>query len=371
MRELPQEGARRQQERSLQLKACKIGGHGDDRIFGRYFKRKEGLMARPQRNDVDYFPFYCKKGVSTDYIDETYGNDGFAVWVKILREMATTNYHYLNLSVKQKSMTFSSKCKVSEEMLFRIIGDLVELGEFDKELWYENKVVWSDKFIESIEDAYKKRSNNILKREEVIHLLVSLGVRKPISKGINSSVNPQSKEEKIKEEDSKEEKITPLVVELEITGNDFTYSPMVPREATDLLDAICEYFDVKKIVSSKIYNSVDDFVATLTHRNELKLAGIALTKYMSYKARSKEAKHSVASWIGTKQEHYNDGQWAVIDWEKKLNSYEQQTIKGTNRTTSAKVSGNTYRDGLLAGGSNTGGGTSGPIPGKKVEIHPD
>lgn len=33
-------------------------------------------MARPQRNNVDYFPFFCKEGKSMFYIEQKYGNDG-------------------------------------------------------------------------------------------------------------------------------------------------------------------------------------------------------------------------------------------------------------------------------------------------------
>jgi hypothetical protein len=160
-------------------------------------------MARPHRNDVDYFPFLCKTGNTSDYIEQVYGNDGFAVWVKLLRELAKTDYHYLNLSVKQKSMIVASKCKVSEDVLFSIIGDLVDLEEFDAEFWNDHKIIWSRKFTDSIEDAYKKRSNKIFKREELLQLFVSLGIRKPISEGINSPVNPQSKEEESKEEETK------------------------------------------------------------------------------------------------------------------------------------------------------------------------
>lgn len=294
-------------------------------------------MARPQRNDVDYFPFYCKQGGSTDYIETTYGNDGFAVWVKILRELATTNYHYLNLSVRQKAMTFSSKCKVSEDMMYKIICDLVELGEFDRELWEENRILWSDKFIDSIEDAYKKRNNKIVKREEFIQLLVSLGIRKHISIGVNSPVNPQRREEKSKEEESRENGACV-----------FDDEKLVPREATDLIDAICDYFEVKKITTSKIYNSIDDFVRTVTHRNELTIVSASLTKYIAYKARSKEAKHNVLNWIGTKDEHYKDGQWSEIDWELKLKNYERESTKGTNGSTGTKVTtnGNDYAAGL-------------------------
>jgi hypothetical protein len=57
-------------------------------------------MARPQRNNIDYFPFMCDEGQKMFYLEQTYGNDGFAVFVKLLRELAKKDYHYLNLSDK-------------------------------------------------------------------------------------------------------------------------------------------------------------------------------------------------------------------------------------------------------------------------------
>lgn len=53
-------------------------------------------MARPERNNVDYFPFICKEGKAMYYIEQKYNNDGYATWVKLLRQLAVTNYHFLN-----------------------------------------------------------------------------------------------------------------------------------------------------------------------------------------------------------------------------------------------------------------------------------
>lgn len=160
-------------------------------------------MARPEKNDVDYFPFYCKEGASTNYIDEMYGNNGFAVWVKLLRLMAKTDFHYLDLSKEKNLMNACGKCKVTEELLLAIINDLVKLEEFDKEL-YEHKIVYSEKFIESISDAYKKRNNDLLKKGDLIQMLVSLGT-------LNSDLfaeyyvsNTQSKVKESKLDNSKE-----------------------------------------------------------------------------------------------------------------------------------------------------------------------
>jgi|TARA_Y100000592_G_scaffold101185_1_gene186548 hypothetical protein len=116
-------------------------------------------MNAKEKNTVDYFPFFCKEGKAMYYIENKYGNDGFAVWIKLLRELAVTNHHFLDLSDETGLMYISSRCRVSEEMLSNIITDLSKLGEFDKTLWNEHQVIWSEKFYNSIKDVYRKRSN--------------------------------------------------------------------------------------------------------------------------------------------------------------------------------------------------------------------
>jgi len=149
-------------------------------------------MARPARNNIDYFPFYCEDGKKMFYLEETYGNDGFAVFVKLLRELAKTDFHYLNLSNKTTLMFLSAKCKVTKEILESIINDLVDLGKFDALLWNENKIIWCQDFIDSIQDAYSKRNNKCITYEGLGALLVSLGVRKPTKRNSKGGENPQS-----------------------------------------------------------------------------------------------------------------------------------------------------------------------------------
>jgi len=139
-------------------------------------------MARPERNNVDYFPFYCKEGKGAYVIETKYGNDGFATWIKILRHMAVTNYHFLDLSNSTDFMFLSSKCKVSEDLLLKIIDDLAELGEIEHDLWHQKRVVFSVKFIESIQDAYKKRNNKCI---TLTGLRTLLGISNEVSSSVN------------------------------------------------------------------------------------------------------------------------------------------------------------------------------------------
>ena len=114
-------------------------------------------MARQQRNDVDYFPHGVNHGKKMSIIRGKFGNDGYAVWFMILEELGKANYHYLNLDDEMQLMYLSDQFKVDEKMLLDIVELLVKFGEFDKEFWTKSKIIWSQKFNDSIADAYKKR----------------------------------------------------------------------------------------------------------------------------------------------------------------------------------------------------------------------
>lgn len=146
-------------------------------------------MARHEQNNVDYFPFLCKEGRAMFYIENKYGNDGYATWIKILRQLAVTNYHYLNLSEYSELMFLSSKCKISEDKLNLIITDLCNIGEFNKELWQQNKIVFSEKFIENIKDAYVRRKNECVNMYTLCIHLYSSGIQSEYINSINAVPN--------------------------------------------------------------------------------------------------------------------------------------------------------------------------------------
>lgn len=142
------------------------------------------------------------------YIQNKYGNDGYATWVKILRELAVTNNHWMNLSSPDDLMYLASKCLVSEEKLLGIISDLATFGEFNKELWEENKILFNQKFIENIEEAYKKRSNECFTFDDLCTLLHHLGIRKSNKLPLDSYGNTHRIEEnKIEDNRIKEKRI--------------------------------------------------------------------------------------------------------------------------------------------------------------------
>lgn len=163
-------------------------------------------MARPKKKNVEYFPHYVNHGKKMSYLEKKFGNDGYCTWFKILEELGSAENHYLDLSDDIQIMFISDRCLISEEKLIEIIEVLVRLKEFDYQLWNENKIIWCSKFVESIKDAYIKRTNKCINRDELMRLLEGLGVRKPIESEINVVIKPQSRVEYSKEDKRREEK---------------------------------------------------------------------------------------------------------------------------------------------------------------------
>lgn len=169
-------------------------------------------MARKERNDVDYFPHTVNHGKKMFFIENKYGNDGYSTWFKVLEELGKASYHYLNLNDDMTIMFLSATCRVSVERLNEILDDLNKLGEFDSHL-YENKVLFNERFVESINDAYKKRNNTCVSRTALLSLLALKGVLNGAKSNPNGAKgvlkgdgNTQSKVEYSKVKESKEER---------------------------------------------------------------------------------------------------------------------------------------------------------------------
>lgn len=170
-------------------------------------------MARKERNDVDYFPHSVNHGKEMFYIRSKFKNDGYAVWYMLQEQLGKSEYHYIDLSDNTNLMYLSAEFGVEENTVLEIINVLVGFGEFDKELWELDKILFSQRFVENIADAYKKRHNSCIDRNQLLILLTSKG-RSLSSKSIpyeglgilKVSDNTQRKEKESKEEYKKEKK---------------------------------------------------------------------------------------------------------------------------------------------------------------------
>lgn len=146
-------------------------------------------MSRPRKNIVDYFPHIAKSGKTVFILEQEFGNDGYAALFKILELLATNEGHFYNCEDIIQWKFLKAKLLINDDTrVLAIIQLLADINILDKELWENNRVLWSDRFIENISDVYKKRATEI-------PLKPSLRQRKPQTADVSGSDNPQSKVE--------------------------------------------------------------------------------------------------------------------------------------------------------------------------------
>jgi hypothetical protein len=126
-------------------------------------------MAREQRKDVDYFPHDCTHGRKMHIIESKYGNDGYAAWFKLLEQLGKANNHYIDISDEMTLMFLTSIFKIDEDKTMSILNDLAKLGAIDKVFFDEYKVIYSQKFADSIQDAYRKRKTEMFKYSDILN----------------------------------------------------------------------------------------------------------------------------------------------------------------------------------------------------------
>ena len=172
-------------------------------------------MARKEKSNVEYFPHSVNHGKKMFCLRSKYKNDGYAVWFMLIEHLGKADNHYLDLKDDVQMIYLSSDLMVDEVVLLDIINMLVKLQVFDAELWNKERILYNEEFVESINDAYKKRNNECINRNSLILLLSSKGrwkldksnpkLNNPDLKEVLIPKEKKRKENEIKEEENKED----------------------------------------------------------------------------------------------------------------------------------------------------------------------
>lgn len=115
-------------------------------------------MGRKPKKGVDYFSHDCDASTKPTLftIQERFGNDGYAFWFKLLEFLGQRENLSFDCNVKSEWLFFVAKSKVSEATANDILDTLASIDAIDAELW-KHRIVWSQNFLERVEDVYKKR----------------------------------------------------------------------------------------------------------------------------------------------------------------------------------------------------------------------
>ncbi len=117
---------------------------------------------RKQRNIVDYFPHDARAGSGNTLtiLQNRFGNNGYAVWFKLLEKLASTDGHFIDCRNKLHWQLLIAQLGSEEITTVEILNLLVEIDAIDKELW-GSKVIWCQKLVDNLTDVYKNRRRAI------------------------------------------------------------------------------------------------------------------------------------------------------------------------------------------------------------------
>lgn len=180
-------------------------------------------MGRKERHDVDYFPFFIKDGRTLFILEGKYQCKGTGFFTNLFRFLSRTPDHHFQLKKESDRLFFFASTKCDEESALDMIDIMVTTGKLDRDLWTQEKVIASQDYLDSIQEAYRKRENNCISMGAIKELYKITSGRNahisgklpeeiptdPIIGQITSPDNPQSKgkERKGKESISKKAKI--------------------------------------------------------------------------------------------------------------------------------------------------------------------
>lgn len=145
-------------------------------------------MARPKKAVVDYFPHYTTHGKTMFTLESKFKKDGYCFWFKLLELLGESEHHFINCNDAEAFEYMLARTLVDEGLGIQILDLMAKLNAIDSELW-ENKIIWSENFINNLECVYSRRTINVYTKTDIL----SLCIQKPQSTEDTDGINPQSK----------------------------------------------------------------------------------------------------------------------------------------------------------------------------------
>jgi len=162
-------------------------------------------MPRPFKNTADYFPHKCGDGPNKFVIQQQFGNDGYAVWIKTLELLTVSENHVFDFNNPSKWLFLCAKMGVTDDILRDIYGLLSTLTILDSEL-YNKGALYCPELIDSLSNLYDRRKTQKPNKYDIYKVY---GIKNPVNVNTNKqndNIKPQSIVEYSKVKDSREEK---------------------------------------------------------------------------------------------------------------------------------------------------------------------
>jgi hypothetical protein len=124
-------------------------------------------MARPQADTVEYVPLFTRDGKTLYVLESKFGNDGWAIWFKILKLLGGSPGHFYDFQSDSAWQYLVSKLLVTEDRARQILQTLVSLEAIDKEAYAKN-MLWVPNLLVNLEPVYRKRGRPVPNRPAVL-----------------------------------------------------------------------------------------------------------------------------------------------------------------------------------------------------------
>lgn len=124
-------------------------------------------MGRRERRDADYFPFYAKEGRTLFVLESNYGCKGTGFFTNVLRFLTRQTDHHYCIANDSDRLYFFAKTYCDEETGMDMLQKMANTGKIDRDLWENLSVIVSQDLLSSLEDAYRRRSNNIITMDDI------------------------------------------------------------------------------------------------------------------------------------------------------------------------------------------------------------
>jgi len=170
-------------------------------------------MGRPVKNTADYFPHFCGDGSTKFIINERFGNDGYAIWIKTLELLTFSENHVFDFNNPSKRLFLSAKMGVPDDTLQEIYLLFVQLGILDSKL-FKLGVLWCEELVESLRSLYDRRKKQLPDKCEIYAVY---GIQNKVNVNRNSIkdvIKPQSIGEDRIGKQSKENDSIPELTEI-------------------------------------------------------------------------------------------------------------------------------------------------------------
>ena len=118
-------------------------------------------MPRGLKTNVEFFYHGCAPNKVVRIMKRKFGMVGYAFYYQLLELLGSSKYHNYALKSELDWQDFLSIMEMDEKKANEIIELLIKVEELDKELWENEKRLFSHNFVDRLKPVYDKRESDM------------------------------------------------------------------------------------------------------------------------------------------------------------------------------------------------------------------